>query len=448
MANFLAKAPPVLVGLLFLSLPLSVAGGDFAATFLILFFLIALAQKKTTFEFNFLAKAILVFVLAFFVSALASSDPALSLAYTKKFWKFLLPFAVFWALKDRDLPQALRWLLGSSIAICIYALVQYKTGLDLLRSASLQAEYLQHAGAWLAVGAFSHHLTFGGVCLLLTGLFLGLASQRSPFQIYYIIAALMNLLAAFASHGRSIWLGLVVTLAVVAIFRLPKKWALALGIFALLAAFGLFSLKDSETLKQTSVGKRLASAMSVKSNIDRLYMWEAGVDMILDRPIFGFGASTDKEMTPYYEAVSERHQFTHHHQEEHIPEFKQFFVVKHHLAHSHRYNFHHKPSVGVHNLYLQSWVNFGFFGFAALVFWLLSIPVLLIRSYLKDRSEAGHENKLEAGLKLGLAAGLLGSLFAGNFENNFRDAEVQTVILTFHGLALILLAQKNRKHNG
>ncbi|MDX2471736.1 MAG: O-antigen ligase family protein [SAR324 cluster bacterium] len=450
MSDFLAKAPLFLVGLLFFSLPISVASGDFAAIFLIFTFLIALAQKKATFEFNFLAKAILIFALGFLISALMSNDPVLSLAYVKKFWKFLLPFAVYWALKDKDLAPSLKWLVASSVGICIYSLVQYKTGLDVLRSASLQAEYVQHNGAWLALGAFSHHLTFGGVCLLLFGLFLGLASESSPQRKYYILAALLNLLAVFASHGRSSWLGAVVVLSVFIILRLPKRLAIVLGILGLITVASLYSARNSDFIQQHAIGKRLASAMNVNSNIDRLYMWEAGVDMISDRPIFGFGASKNEEMSPYYKAVAVRNRITHGHKYKHVHEHKQKLIKNNRKMHTHEHNFQHKPTTGVHNLYLQTWVNFGFLGFLAQFFWLFSIPVLLIKSYLEATAQTLDrrlEDKLMSGVKLGLAAGLLGSLFSGIFENNFRDAEVQTVILTFHGLGLILLAQKHRKHN-
>jgi O-antigen ligase len=89
------------------------------------------------------------------------------------------------------------------------------------------------------------------------------------------------------------------------------------------------------------------------------------------------------------------------------------------------------PSAGVHNIYLQTWLNYGFFGLLAyLGIWV----VFFLKSLRASRraSRFGYENAV----LWGVMAGAAGLMVAGVFENNFRDGEVQTCLLMLMGLSL------------
>jgi putative inorganic carbon (HCO3(-)) transporter len=82
--------------------------------------------------------------------------------------------------------------------------------------------------------------------------------------------------ALVISQTRNAWVGAVAGLATIAIIRAPRLlWALA-GVVAVLLV-----------LRPAAVTSRLT--VTDRSSIDRYYQWQAGVDMILDKPIFGQG---------------------------------------------------------------------------------------------------------------------------------------------------------------
>jgi O-antigen ligase len=103
--------------------------------------------------------------------------------------------------------------------------------------------------------------------------------RRSAAALVTATAALVLLIGATAvlvSQTRSAWLGAIVGLGLVAVLRAPKLlWALAVGIVVIVAA-GPGALRSRLTVSDAS-------------SIDRYFMWQAGLDMILERPVFGQG---------------------------------------------------------------------------------------------------------------------------------------------------------------
>jgi O-antigen ligase len=91
-----------------------------------------------------------------------------------------------------------------------------------------------------------------------------------------VILLPVGALALVVSQTRSAWLGTLVGLSLVAILRAPKLLAvLALGIAAVFV------------LRPGIVRDRLT--VTDASSRDRYFMWQAGIDMILERPVFGQG---------------------------------------------------------------------------------------------------------------------------------------------------------------
>jgi O-antigen ligase len=89
------------------------------------------------------------------------------------------------------------------------------------------------------------------------------------------------------SMTRNAWLGAVAGLAVVAALRAPRAlWLLPTGLLAVLV------------LRPATVIDRLT--LSDPSSVDRYYMWQAGLDMILDKPVFGQGPGMILQTYPHY----------------------------------------------------------------------------------------------------------------------------------------------------
>jgi O-antigen ligase len=93
--------------------------------------------------------------------------------------------------------------------------------------------------------------------------------------------------ALVVSRTRNAWLGTLAGLALVAALRAPKAlWLLPAGLGAILI------------LRPASVIERLT--VSDASSRDRYYMWQAGLDMIREKPVFGQGPGMIQAAYPAY----------------------------------------------------------------------------------------------------------------------------------------------------
>jgi O-antigen ligase len=397
---------------LFAAIPFSIAGNDFAIIGLYLVTIYLLAKKRETWENQPILIGILVLILGAVVSSLFSGNPLVSFSYFRSFWRFGLPFLVFFALYRRNLDRYLQITAIISGLIGIYSIVQFQTGLDILRSKGLQEEYRALEGIWYAVGLFSHHLTYGGVSLLLFSLFTpNIANRELPLRKrgIYAFGAVFNLTAMAICMGRSIWLGGITAIGLLVLFFLGVKRSLlliAVTVLGLSIFIGHEISRDGAFFKHNAVGRRIASAVSAEQNRDRLLMWQAGIDAIRDHPLLGLGPNQHERLQPYYDRIAE--------------------------AHQHEYQ--HSARVGVHNIYLQNWIDFGLIGLSGHLIWWLGLLIAIARQ-LWRHPERVHDNRY----LIGCLAGLAGIMTAGMFENNIRDGEVQTTIFVVMGIALVLL---------
>jgi O-antigen ligase len=93
--------------------------------------------------------------------------------------------------------------------------------------------------------------------------------------------------ALLLSRTRSAWLGTLAGLAVVAVLRAPRSlWLLPAGVAAILL------------LRPAPVIERLT--LRDASSRDRYYLWQAGLDMVMDKPVFGQGPGMITEVYPKY----------------------------------------------------------------------------------------------------------------------------------------------------
>ena len=413
------KIRSLLLYILFLSLPFSIAGSNFAI--IGLYFVtgyLFLAKKNNLENLHLFFWGMIVLIVAAVFSSLLSDVPLESFRYFRKFWRFGLPIVLLLAFSKHNFEKYLRITLVISILISIYSIIQFFTGLDILRSDYLQGKYHLYRGVvWQAVGAFSHHLTLGGVFLLIFSLFGGLVFSdeiKRPVKYLYLIGALLSLTTAFLTLGRSIWLGLIIVIVVFLSVLIPPRFKKVLAIIILLiVAISWVAIKriDTTFIGKTSIGYRALTAISLKANKDRLLMWEAGVAVIKDHPILGLGPNMAQQIEPYYSKISKRE----------------------------KHRFQQNPGVGFHNIYLQTWVDFGILGLIGFLTMYLSI----IKGIEPRINHLNVRRSNENAILLGIIAGLCGNMVSGFFENNFRDGEVQIMIFVIMGLALNILQKKN-----
>jgi O-antigen ligase len=206
-----------------------------------------------------------------------------------------------------------------------------------------------------------------------------------------VVAAATAAVAAWAlvvSQTRNAWLGAVFGLAAVLVLRAPRTlWLLAAAVAAILLA------------RPASIAQRLT--FSDASSIDRYYMWQAGFDMIRDKPIMGQGPGMILRAYPKYRWPEAPNP-----QQPHL---------------------HDNP--------LQIAAERGL---PALVFWVWMMAVLLATALREARTGPGSPH-FEGAAAFGAVVTLL---VAGVFEYNFGDSEV--LMFTLVVAALPFAARRGR----
>jgi O-antigen ligase len=129
----------------------------------------------------------------------------------------------------------------------------------------------------LAVGLLAARRAFRGATWPDASLGSGLALVFAP----------LGGLALLLSRTRSAWIGVVCGLSVLAAIRKPRLLLFLPGALGLLLLVSPRAVLDRLTISDAS-------------SRDRYYMWQAGLDMIMDKPIFGQGTGMILAVYPKY----------------------------------------------------------------------------------------------------------------------------------------------------
>jgi O-antigen ligase len=301
-------------------------------------YLVRLVRREAPLQRLPLDGPILAFSVWTLLSAAFSPDPLLSHESAKKLVLFALLYLSVDSLReararDRVLDAA---LLGGVVLAAGAVLQYYFLGFDTVdnRPRSFLGHYMTASGLVMAVMVLSAaRLFFGGrppsrpsrqdlrglavlgaaaalLCALqaadvfaleaerlfvagLAAAAVGMAASRGGWpdeRTGATLALLAIPLCAWAlvlSRTRNAWLGAVVGLALVAAMRAPRLlWAFpAAAVLVLLA-------------RPATVMDRLT--VTDASSRDRYFMWQAGIDMIREKPVFGQGPRMVERTYPSY----------------------------------------------------------------------------------------------------------------------------------------------------
>jgi O-antigen ligase len=304
----------------------------------VLVFLVRLLRGHTRLERSPLDGPILAFTVWTLLSAAFSPDPLTSHDSAKKLVLFALFYLSVEALTpERDRERILDAALMGGLALAAGVLLEYYfLGYDTLlnRPHSFLGHYMTASGLVMAVLVIaaarlafpsgpllrpsSHDwralaVLVAGLCavtacqaldlfaveaerLFVAGLAAGgayVALSRGPWPgpaTSTMLALLVVPVASWAvvvSRTRNAWLGTLVGLGLVAVLRAPKLlWALAAAVAAIVI------------LRPAPVVGRLTVVDA--SSVDRYYMWQAGIAMIRDKPVFGQGPGRILAVYPEY----------------------------------------------------------------------------------------------------------------------------------------------------
>lgn len=364
---------------------------------------------------------ILALIGSVLISSVFGSFAWSSLAEVREVWRYFLPFVIWQSFKKIRSDWLLSLFLIMLIFISVYGVIQYYSGVDWFRSAeaSKATPYAPdgiQTGVFHAKGNFSHHLTYAHYLLLVFPIYVSLALCPTVSWQYRLLMALGSgamLAGLFFSLGRSAWLGALAALGILTL-QLPRKWWMALLILGAVAGpFLLFSLNlgSSFTTYQQAIEEpikaRIDSIATLRHHRDRLFLWESAWMAIEDNFWFGIGLNKDAQvMPPYRQIVATKRQHT----------------------------FINRASAGVHNIYLQTWLNFGMVGLLCYLWFWGTLLFWTIR-WLR---QAKDQFPFEKALLWGMLASFVGYLLASFFENSFRDGEIETLLFALLGWTLHL----------
>lgn len=318
--------------------------------------------------------ASLAWFAAHLVSATFALDPAASFhRVAKGLMPLIVVLAGDLARPPRTLRRATGVLLVSAAASAIFGIISWA---------------LHHGPDGRARGAVGHYMTFGGQLMLLGALALGLV-VAAPGRWRAGAAACLGVVTAalVLTFTRSAWIGTAIAVTVIAAVRRPRwvPWV-AVGV-ALVVAVAPPRYRD-----------RALSAFDLHhvTNVQRTYMWRAGLRMLRDHPLTGVGL---EDLKPVYDRYREP-------------------GATERAGH-------------LHSVPIQIAATMGLVGVVAFA-WLV---VALARVPLAGGWRALRAPGVEAGLRLGALAGLAGFLVAGLFEWNMGDEELLHLLFVTLGLA-------------
>ena len=300
---------------LFISSTFTIAGQDASIVFLYLLGIYSLIRQRKWPDMSHpLLWMFLLFTAISLVSGIFNQYEVDTLMNLRNNWRFVFPFVLLTAMYQVDEKNLLKTYYGFWLFIALYGIVQFFTGVDWFRpeESSLSTPYMGTGdgfGIFHAKGNFTHHLTFGGSMLLCSSLaasFVFLKGLDWKIRSLMFFAVGLLWMSALASLGRSIWIGLMVSLMILLV-RISPKLMLALTLLVGISAIYLFVGFESGNLKTAKpetrlemVQHRLASGFSMKSNQDRLLMWKSAWQGIQDHFWLGIGFEQDAEVMEAY----------------------------------------------------------------------------------------------------------------------------------------------------
>lgn len=315
-------------------------------------------------------------------------------------WLVALAIASAFALEPaRSFPRVTKGILFAIVALAAYHARNPKVAaralLVLLVSAAPATLYalfrFVHDGGVFPArvkGLVGHPVTYGGQATLLATVAMALVAKGPSRRWRIGAAAFLALLtpALIGSYTRSAWIATGVAACVI----LARTRARLLPLVAVAAAVALW-------LAPPHYRERALSSFDTKSvwNVERIYMWEAGVRMFLDHPATGVGLEDLSEIYRRYRSPRAMEDHGH-----------------------------------LHNIAVQVGATMGVVGLAALA-WLL---IGLFRAAGHRWREALPAHSLGSALRLAALAALVAFLVAGLFEWNLGDEELVDFLCVLIGM--------------
>ena len=159
---------------------------------------------------------------------------------------------------------------------------------------------------------------------------------------FYVFAIILSFTVLYFSDGRVGFITGLLNMTIITIFELLKfkKW-IGYGLIIALPVFITYALKHHDRMSVSSI-----------KNEPRLFLWKSGTDVIISKPVFGWGISNAQEQ----------------------------YDIKRSINATEEYNarWNHIKILHSHNQFLQTTMEFGIIGLILLLF-LYVYPIITLK---------------------------------------------------------------------
>lgn len=377
--------PQILQTCTFISICIFAAGSTFSiavtqtALFLAAVFWVwkMVLEKKSSIPKTGLERYFLIYIILGAISMLFAAEGGMLYIFVKRVLLIPIVYIIAGNMTDRKWLRIMLFsLIGAMVILSILGIHKYLTGVGGLEG---------------RLKLFHHYMTSGGILMIISLLTFGFVIVKTPVRLRLAAFACGSLMLfpLIFTFTRSSWLGFVCGMSLMAVLH-SKKWLIVIvSAVMLIGIFAPYSLK-----------KRALSAFDPThpNNVERTYMWIAGLEMMKDRPLTGMGDVDLKQIYDRYKSP----------------------LAKQRNGH-------------LHNNFIMFGATLGVPGF--ILFFALFIHIFII-GFRNYRKVPEHDRLMK-----GVALGCLGILAAfhvnGLFEWNFGDAEIAMLLWTTVGLLLV-----------
>jgi len=269
--------------------------------------------------------------------------------------------------------RILNLFLIGAVVCALWSIVSYLLGWDEGRAHSFSGDYMAAGGMYM--------LAF----ILTLARFL---YQPRRIRWFWLGCAGILGLALLFTYTRSSWLGAVVALIFLGVFR---DWRLPV---VLLSAALIFLV----VFPENHISQRVFTLTSKyhSSNVERRLMWVSGLKLIKAHPLSGYGVDNLSEV---YGRVA------------------------------HPQALEQRPP-HVHNTLMQIAINGGLPAAGLYVWWVIVVILFGLQGWKQNREQAVQRS----GTTIGITAAFVGFVVNGFFEFNFGTSQVITIIYFITGL--------------
>ncbi len=325
-------------------------------------------------------------IFAYILASIFSVDTASSFSNSRRIFLFAGFFVTIIFIRDlKDLKIILTVLFLFTAFISIIELVKYYIDFSIHSEVPFYEQRLQYYG---------YPITNAEIKMLILLLMTSVLLLKEKFvfnKFWIILLSLPVLLSLYLTSSRNALLGLFAGLITLGILK--NKYFLA----AIIVIVILFLVAAPLPLKERALS---IVDFNHPSNKSRIIMWETGIKIIKDYPIFGIG---DTDIIKVY---------------------KNYKPIEFHGEGSH-----------LHNNFLQVLATIGIFGFAAWLALMFYIFFRQIKIYLFTKKYPVLNTLAAASI-----ASMIAFQVSGLTEWNFGDFEFAAVL--WFMLGLVFLAEK------